>query len=60
MGEWVCFALGFAEFCIGLCALAVAFWVVTIGLSYIWDIHTDKVQFYTWLANKDDKADNAN
>lgn len=58
MGEWVCFALGCAEFGIFLFAFAAAVWVFAQALESLWFIHADKVQFYIWLAEQNKKADN--
>lgn len=52
MGEFVCLALGILELCVALAALALAFYIFTQAYDSLWITHTDKINFYLWLENK--------
>lgn len=60
MSDFIMFGLGFAELGVGIVALALSFWIINIALSELWARSVDRIQFYKWLAEQNQKHDNNN
>lgn len=55
MADFISFGFGCIELSVSFCIICLAALTITYIHSMLWDIKTDKIQFFKWLKDKDNE-----